>query len=225
MVVYALTMDHSDTKFPSVSYIGLTSRNWQTRYKEHQRDALTGSELLFHTTLASMFEEGGISQIGMGPYEMVRTGVCLLSELQYVNLTYDEAMYIEETMVEKTLSPKGLNMIPGGFAGMKYLHKLGYLKRSRVSVDDRDFATAKFLQEIEHNNRKAPWVSESWSNDDFYEQVIFKRNNTLNREQILSIRKYGEQWGCSVEIIANLSGANIRQVRDVLSGKYYSRVK
>src|SRR5690606_12159092 len=34
-------MDHAETQFEEASYFGLTSRNWQTRYKEHQRDALT----------------------------------------------------------------------------------------------------------------------------------------------------------------------------------------
>lgn len=218
-------MDHAVPQFKSISYIGLTSRNWQTRYKEHQRDALTGSELLFHTSLATVINKDGISQIGMGPFEMVRSGACLLSELQYVNLTYEEAMQIEERMVEKTLHPLGLNMIPGGFAGMKFLHKLGYLPRDRATVDDRDFAASKYLLARTGGPRVAPWVSEFWSKDEFYEQVIFKRSNTLNREQVLSIRKYGNDWGFSAELIANLVGANIRQVRDVLSGKYYARVK
>ena len=134
-------------------------------------------------------------------------------------------MQIEERMVERTLHPLGLNMIPGGFAGMKFLHKLGYLPRDRATVDDRDFAAAKYLLARTGGVKVAPWVSENWSKDEFYEQVIFKRSNTLNREQVLSIRKYGNDWGFGAELIANLVGANIRQVRDVLSGKYYARVK
>lgn len=219
-------MDHAVPQFRSISYIGLTSRNWQTRYKEHQRDALTGSELLFHTSLAKVINKDGICQVGMGPFEMVKTGACLLSELQYINLTYEEAMEIEERMIEcSTLHPKGLNMIPGGFSGMKFLHKLGYLVKERVAVKDRDFASAKYLLENLKQKRVAPWVTENWSKDEFYEQAIFKRNNTLNREQVISIREYGNEWGFNPEIIANLVGANIRQVRDVMSGKYYSRVQ
>lgn len=219
-------MDNADHQFESISYIGLTSRNWQTRYKEHQRDALTGSELLFHTSLAGVINQDGIIQRGMGPFEIVRTGACLLSELQYINLSYEEAMEIEERMVERsTLYPKGLNMIPGGFAGTKYLHKLGYLKKDRATVDDRDFAAAKYLSENPIKERSAPWVQTNWENDEFYEGVIFKRNNTLNKEQVLSIRKYGNDWGFDAAVIANLVGANARQVRDVLSGKYYSRVQ
>lgn len=219
-------MDNAHYQFESISYIGLTSRNWQARYKEHQRDALTGSELLFHTSLAGAINRDSIIQRGMGPFEMVRTGVCLLSELQYINLSYEEAMEVEERMVERsTLYPKGLNMIPGGFAGTKFLHKLGYLNKDRATVDDRDYAAAKYLRDHPIEKRSAPWVQANWANDEFYEGVIFKRNNTLNKEQVLSIRKYGNDWGFDAEIIANLVGANIRQVRDVLSGKYYSRVR
>jgi hypothetical protein len=219
-------MDNADHQFESISYIGLTSRNWQTRYKEHQRDALTGSELLFHTSLAGVINKDSIIQRGMGPFEMVRIGACLLSELQYINLSYEEAMEVEERMVERsTLYPKGLNMIPGGFAGTKFLHKLGYLNKDRATVDDRDYAAAKYLKDHSIEKRSAPWVQANWANDEFYEGVIFKRNNTLNKEQVLSIRKYGNDWGFDAEVVSNLVGANIRQVRDVLSGKYYSRVR
>lgn len=219
-------MDNATHQFQSISYIGLTSRNWQTRYKEHQRDALTGSELLFHRSLAGLIDQDSVVQRGMGPFEIVRTGACLLSELQYINLSYDEAMQIEESMVERSaLHPKGLNMIPGGFAGIKYLHKLGYLRKTRVTVEDRDYAITKYLIENPVQKLAASWVQVNWEKDDFYENVIFGRSNTLNKEQVLSIRKYGVDWGFDAKIISNLVGANVRQVRDVLSGKYYARVQ
>jgi hypothetical protein len=222
-------MDHSQEQlgeqFKAARYIGLTSRNWQTRYREHQRDALTGSELLFHTTLASVFPEGGVSQVGMGVFEIVRSGLCFISELEYVNLTYDEAMQIEEKLVERTLHPAGLNMIPGGFAGLKLLHKLGFLSRAKATVEERNLAAAKYLQQQPRKRNPAPWVSERWEKDDYYEQVVLNRSNTLNREQVHQIRKFGNDWKFNPEIIARLSGASERQVRDVLNGKYYSRVK
>lgn len=222
-------MDHSQEQlgeqFRAARYIGLTSRNWQTRYREHQRDALTGSELLFHTTLASVFPEGGVSQVGMGVFEIVRYGLCLTSELEYVNLTYEEAMQIEEKLVERTLHPAGLNMIPGGFAGQRFLHKLGFLGREKATVEERNLAAAKYLQQLPHRENSAPWVSERWKRDEYYEQVVLNRSNTLNREQVHQIRKFGNDWNFKPEIIARLAGASERQVRDVLSGKYYSRVK
>ncbi len=222
-------MDHAQDElgeqFKAARYIGLTSRNWQTRYREHQRDALTGSELLFHTTLASVLPEGGISQAGMGVFEVVRRGLTLTSELEYVNLTFDEAMQIEEKLVEKTLHPAGLNMIPGGFAGLKFLHKLGFLSRVKSTVDERDLAAAKYLHQLPHQRNPAPWISDRWQKDEYYEQVVLSRSNTLSKEQVQQIRKFGNEWEFDPDIIARLSGVSARQVRDVLSGKYYSRVK
>ncbi|MES2355502.1 MAG: hypothetical protein V4568_14090 [Pseudomonadota bacterium] len=222
-------MDHAQDRlgeqFKAARYIGLTSRNWQTRYREHQRDALTGSELLFHTTLASVFPEGGIAQVGMGVFEVVRRGLCLTSELEYVNLSYDEAMQVEEKLVERTLYPAGLNMIPGGFAGLKLLHKLGFLSREKATVDERNLAAAKYLHQLPRQRNPAPWISDRWQKDEYYEQVIFNRSNTLSKEQVQQIRKFGNDWKFNPEIIARLSRASERQVRDVLSGKYYSRVK
>lgn len=222
-------MDHAAAElgdqYKVARYIGLTSRNWQTRYREHQRDALTGSELLFHTTLASVLPVGGISQAGMGVFEIVRRGLSLTSELQYVNLTFDEAMQVEEKLVERTLHPAGLNMIPGGYAGIKFLHTLGFLNRAKATVEERDFAAAKYLHQLPHQRGPAPWISDRWQKDEYYEQVVLNRSNTLNKEQVQQIREFGNEWKFSADIIARLSGASERQVRDVLSGKYYSRVK
>ena len=222
-------MDYAESemgeRFKSARYIGLTSRNWQTRYREHQRDALTGSELLFHTTLASVLPEGGIVQAGMGVFEIVRAGLTLTSELEYVNLTFDEAMQVEDKLVERTLYPAGLNMIPGGYSGVRFLHKLGLLSRQRPSLEERDMAAARYLIQLPRPSNPAPWVAEKWKEDRFYERVVLSRSNTLSREQVQQIRKFGLDWNFKPEVISRLSGASLRQVRDVLSGKYYSRVQ
>ncbi len=68
-------------------------------------------------------------------------------------------------------------------------------------------------------------MSDRWGKDEYYEKVILSRQNTLSRDQVLAIRKYGGEWGFSTELIASLTGANDRQVKDVLSGKYYSRIQ
>ena len=218
-------MDDAEKQFEDQCYIGLTSRDWLTRFSEHKRDALTGSNLLFHASLGSAYDGAVVTQRGMGPFEVIRAGVALYSELQYVNLSYDEAMQVEEQMVERTLAPKGLNMIPGGFAGMKHLHKLGFLARTRVSLEDRDEAVAAYMRKHPRKGQPAPWVADSWEEDDYYEKVILSRQNTLSRDQVLAIRKYGGEWGFSTELIASLTSANERQIRDVLSGKHYSRIQ
>ena len=218
-------MDDAEKQFEAQCYIGLTSRDWLTRFSEHKRDALTGSNLLFHASLGSAYDGAAVTQRGMGPFEVIRVGVALYSELQYVNLSYDEAMEVEEKLVERTLAPKGLNMIPGGLAGMKHLHKLGFLARARVSFEDRDEAVAAYMRKHPRKGQPAPWVADNWEEDDYYEKVILSRQNTLSRDQVLAIRKYGGKWGFSTELIASLTSANERQIRDVLSGKHYSRIQ
>jgi len=161
----------------------------------------------------------------MGVFEIVRSGLCFISELEYVNLTFDEAMQVEEKLVERTLHPAGLNMIPGGYAGLKLLHKLGFLARSKATVEERNLAAANYLHQLQKPRNPAPWISEMWEKDEYYEQVVLNRSNTLSKEQVHQIRKFGVDWKFSTEIIARLSGASERQVRDVLSGKYYSRVQ
>ena len=89
----------------------------------------------------------------------------------------------------------------------------------------RDLAAAKYLHQLPRQRNPAPWISDQWQRDEYYERVVLNRSNTLSKEQVQQIRKFGNDWNFSPEIIARLSGANERQVRDVLSGKYYSRVK
>lgn len=161
----------------------------------------------------------------MGVFEIVRRGLTLTSELEYVNLTFDEAMQVEERLVERTLHPAGLNMIPGGYAGLRLLHKLGFLRRAKATVEERDFAVARYLQQLPRQQNPAPWISDRWQSDEYYERVILSRSNTLSKDQVQKIRKFGNDWKFSLEVIAQLSGANERQVRYVLSGIYYSRVK
>ena len=180
---------------------------------------------MFHTTLASVFPEGGVAQVGMTVFEVVRRGLCFTSELEYVNLTYDEAMQVEEKLVEKTLHPAGLNMIPGGYAGLKFLHRLGFLSRERATVEERNLAAARYLHQLPRQRNPAPWISDNWQKDEYYERVVLSRARTLSKEQVQQIRTFGNDWHFKPEIIASLSGASERQVRDVLSGKYYSRVK
>jgi hypothetical protein len=44
-------------------------------------------------------------------------------------------MKIEEQFADETLYPKGLNMIPGGYAGLAYLQKIGAVAaRERVAI-------------------------------------------------------------------------------------------
>lgn len=55
---------------------------------------------------------------------------------------------MEDLAVQKeTLTPVGLNAIPGGEAGIKMLHELALLKGRKVGIDERDAAVERLQQE------------------------------------------------------------------------------
>ncbi|WP_138480529.1 hypothetical protein [Dyadobacter bucti] len=126
---HAITMldENGKVRGNEMFYCGITSRSWLTRMAEHFREINSGSNKLFHKQWREF--QGN-------------TSVMLNSELIALNHSYDAAMAWEEWIVDRYMSENcSLNMIPGGFKGLKYLHKLGYLSRlDSVSFQDREAA-------------------------------------------------------------------------------------
>ena len=90
-------------------YVGITSRNWLVRLDEHVREMHKGNRRLFY----KMWQE----RYGM-------EDVHFISYLYNVNMTYEEAMNWEEEKVDRIAGDQfRMNMIPGGFKGLKFLHK------------------------------------------------------------------------------------------------------
>ena len=117
-----------------------------------------------------------------------------------------------------------LNMIPGGFKGMRFLHEHRLTKSSVVSLKERDRA----IQEHQKLHPRAGipnlLISELWKDDAWAEKVICGLANRLSKDQIRGIRVLGEQ-GLSPEEIAKQVGArNVLQVKRVLSGETYARI-
>jgi len=111
-------------------YVGITRRTWLERYRQHCNDMCRGSNLLFHRAL-----RGEVCHIGIFEHIVERAG-----------LTEKQALEIEEMEVEKrslhSLHPNGLNMIPGGYAGLKYVHnfasRTGYKLDKELSADNME---------------------------------------------------------------------------------------
>lgn len=104
-------MSDEDTYY----YVGITSRNWLDRLGEHLADTRRGNPRRFYQALRE----------SVGWHDVLYT-----SSLREINLSYDEAMNWEELHVDKFASDQyGLNMIPGGFKGLQYLHKFGFTKK------------------------------------------------------------------------------------------------
>ena len=99
-------------------YVGITGRNWLLRLGEHLGEMHRGSRKNFH----AMWRDS----LGL-------KDVVFSSALRQVNLSYEQAMNWEEEGVKHiAYGPNGLNMIPGGFAGLKYLHKLGIIAQTNI---------------------------------------------------------------------------------------------
>lgn len=190
-------------------YVGITSRNWLERFGEHISEMRRGNRRSFYQTLR---ESTGWQ------------GVLYTSSLREVNQSYEEAMNWEEAQVDKIASDHyGLNMIPGGFKGLKYLHKLGITNKERVSVDEREQAIAEYCRQNPRKGIPNPFIKAWWEDDEHYEQINEANRKRLSVEQRKEIRRLHSE-GVSLPMITKQVGAlDERQVKDFLSGKTYKR--
>lgn len=198
------------------AYAGVTSRNWLIRFHEHLKDSIKGSQGLFHKAWKDSLDQ----QDSLAPQKMV-----YLSELLMLNVSKDEAMDWEERFVDNhTLTPKGLNMIPGGYKGMKYLHKLRLTDREDISVEERDRAVTEYVRQNPRKGMPNPFMSELWEDDDFYLRVINAKEKTLNSEQVKKIRKLYEDGYEARDIAKQVGALNELQVKKVILGRTYKRI-
>ncbi|QXV73617.1 hypothetical protein [Rhizobium phage RHph_X2_30] len=109
-------------------YYGVTKRGVFERFKEHKRDAESGGGHMLHKAWR------GLHEAGFSFYPVIQVS-------SFAN-TLDEIYEVEEAAVAKlSLAPLGLNVIPGGYAGIKMLHSLSLLDRkTQVKPSDRDAA-------------------------------------------------------------------------------------
>lgn len=203
--IHTITSEHEE-----FSYAGITSRNWLERLDEHLREMRSGSRRLFHK---SWRDSLSLENILYG------------SELLDINASYDIAMSWEEWFVDEyTLSPKGLNMIPGGNKGFQFLHQQRITKGTDISLEEREHAIAEYLRQNPRKGIPNPFISELWKDDEFYLRIMESRDKTLSPEQVRKIRKLAEMNWCPGKIAEEVDALNELQVRNVLKGKTYTRV-
>ena len=100
-------------------YVGVTGRNWLQRMNEHFNEIKSGSNKLFHQTWR---EFTGKKHVMLG------------SELVVGDHSFEQIMSWEEDFVDRYMeSGVALNMIPGGFKGMRFLHKHRLLNSDKVT--------------------------------------------------------------------------------------------
>lgn len=204
---------HELQNIKQYTYFGITGRNWLLRLSEHLGEIRRGSNKKFHQTWREFI---GIKN------------VLYTSTLVFVNLSYEKVMEWEEWAVDEygtTSSQYGLNMIPGGFKGQRELYKLGITKRVNISLKERDRAIAEYARRFPRKGIPAPWMTEYWKDYDNYKNYINKRSDTLSDDQVRQIRALNKVDRTPNEIMAEVGARNLRQVKDVISGKYYGDVK
>lgn len=187
-------------------YVGITKQRWQDRLSQHVSSARTGSRLVFHDAIRR------------------NPDAVKVHRLVVVGCSYEAALQEEEELVDQfTLYPKGLNMIPGGKAGFAYLASLGFRP---TGAQDRDACLERLVERDTIEGKPNPLCAARWASDqDYINRVICGHSSRLDLDQVRGIRML-HSFGKSVaEIASHLEIDNIRQVREVVRGARYARVK
>ena len=191
-------------------YYGITTRHWLKRMREHMRDMNLGSNKLFHRTWRELVDNNRIQ---------------FYSSLEQVGRSFDEIMNWEERVVDQSMEDNtSLNMIPGGFKGLRFLHEHRLLgSRRPQTTEERNAA----LEQFERNSKRGPnlLLRAMWLNDEYALKIICGGEKRLSPDQVRRIRALGEQGKNFTDILKQTGARNVGQIKRVLDGESYSRVR
>ena len=212
----------------ALTYIGLTKQGWQKRFSQHLSKAHSGSPLLFHQALRDNYV--GARVIGHRVLTLCETEkeAMDLEEMFVKGGTREDfgdpdAFKEGEKWVFGTLYPKGLNMIPGGYAGLKVLHKMGVMKDNQsFNVDQRDNL---LIEGLKRGGQANPLLAAHWNAEDYATKVICGPEGRLKPPQIQEARTLGLLGRETSEITDIVGAKNERQIKSLLQGSTYSRIK
>ncbi|MCY1282078.1 hypothetical protein D9M68_358640 [compost metagenome] len=192
-------------------YIGISKRNWLERMGEHFREIRNGSNKTFHTAWR----------------QYVGTKKARLhSELIVTNHTFKQIMDWEEDQVDlQKEQGNSLNMIPGGFKGLKFLHEHRLLASLNATLEEREAAIV--LHEVINPRAGIPnlLISALWKDPDYAALVICGAEGRLSQDQVREIRALATQGISHEDIMTRVGARNILQVRRVAEGLTYARIK
>ena len=213
----------------SLLYVGRTKRTWLERYRQHCRDMGKGSNLLFHRGL-----RGEICDIGVLEHIVERAG-----------LTEKQALDIEEKEVEKrslySLFPNGLNMIPGGNAGLKFVHNFakrsGYVLNKDLNtenvesmlVDIQKFSLKKHFNTAVMERVKSI-LSKMWAENIFFRvNAMTSAKNRFSFDQIIAARIWHSSGWSREKILEYLKKMDSKkismdQLERLLKGETYASI-
>jgi hypothetical protein len=116
---------------------------------------------------------------------------------------------------------RGLNMIPGGYAGLKYLHSLGLRK---TTAWDKDIVVERLPRLETIDGRPNPLCAARWQTDqNFVNKVICGHGARLTVEHVREARLMSDKGLTGFAIAASLCRSE-DQIMRLLRGKTYTRV-
>jgi len=191
-------------------YVGVTGRNWLQRMNEHFNEIKSESNKLFHQTWREFTG---------------KKNVMLSSELVVGDHSFEQIMSWEEEFVDRYMeSGVSLNMIPGGFKGMRFLHKHRLLKNERATLKEREIALVEYQRQHPKAGIPNLLISELWKDDEYAARIICGPEGRLSVQQIHEIRRLNDMGIPLEKIVVLVSALNIQQVQRVVKGATYTRI-
>lgn len=130
----------------------------------------------------------------------------------------------EEYIVDQCMANgNSLNMIPGGFKGLKFLHEHRITDRERISLKERDAAITVYQRTHSDNGVPNLIVSQLWNDQDYVNSVICGHSNRLTLAQVRAIRDLADNFDVNA-IMKKLNLNNKSQVDNVINNKTYIKV-
>lgn len=192
-------------------YIGITSRDWKKRWREHWAAIQRGSGHKFHRVYRERMAERALTYV----HHKVMGVAPSLDQIQDLEEAFVQGHWDDERL---------LNMIPGGKAGIAYLHRHRMLdEQVRPTPDKVEGALEEWAKDHPRKGSPAPWIAEAWQRPEYASQVICGRDDRLNVDQVLQIRLLAS-GGVSTDDIAKQIGFSRERVEKVVDGKTYARV-
>lgn len=195
------------------TYYGVTSRAWQVRFNEHVRAARTSSPYLLHKAIR----------------EDLRRASKVAHVVIAAGATKEQAYDLEEYLVDKYSlypnHPDGLNMIPGGYEGLRFLAREGVgVRTADIEPEEREKVVVEYLKANPRKGIPNPLIAGKWLDDKYAEAVICGHENRLSAFQVREIRALNVLGLLPAEIATKVGAKSIGQVKRVLSQRTYSRI-
>jgi hypothetical protein len=208
---HSISFDHEGSHVEQWYYAGITSRNWLERMEEHLQEIRSGGNKRFH---AAWRAYAGNSRVMLG------------SELVVLNHSYEGIMAWEEEQVDTHMATgRSLNMIPGGFKGLRFLHEHRLTASMNISLEERERAILEYVRRGSVRPRVPNLLlAELWRDNQFYLKVLAGRGDVLVPAQVIAIRQLAAEGMDEKQISEEVGARNLNQVKRVLAGKTYRRV-